>query len=76
MTVVPFKRGGGEPPREAPQIDRESLVELLRLFLDLSDYLKREHDLHKRIELYGIANRLGNTLQPFTRPTQPPKGAA
>lgn len=73
MTVVPFKRGGGEPPREAPQIDRESLVELLDVFLDLSSYIEREHDLHKRIELYGLANRLGDTLHPFT---QPPKGAA
>jgi len=66
MTVVPFKRGGDEPPREAAQIDRESLVELLRLFLDLSDYIKHEHDLRKRIELYGLANRLGDTLQKFT----------
>ena len=76
MTVVPFKRGGGESPREAPQIDRETLVELLALFVDLSAHLKREPALYRRIELYGIANRLGNALQPFTRPTQPPKGAA
>ncbi|SEJ57317.1 hypothetical protein SAMN04244572_04528 [Azotobacter beijerinckii] len=75
MTVVPFKRGGGEPPREVPQIDRESLLELLGVFLDLSSYIEREHDLHKRIELYGLANRLGDTLQQFTRSTQPPKGA-
>ncbi|MDV7212917.1 hypothetical protein [Azotobacter beijerinckii] len=72
MTVVPFKRGGGEPPREAPQIDRESLVELLRVFLTLSAYIEHEHDLHKRVELYGIANRMGAVLHPFT----PPKGAA
>ncbi|MDV7210767.1 hypothetical protein [Azotobacter beijerinckii] len=72
MTVVPFKRRGGEPPREAPQIDRESLVELLGVFIDLSAYIEREHDLHKRVELYGIANRMGAVLHPFT---QPPKGA-
>lgn len=74
MTVVPFKRkrDGGEPPREAPQIDRESLVELLRLFLDLSSYIEHEHDLRKRIELYAMANQLGAVLQQFT---STPKGA-
>lgn len=74
MTVVPFKRkrGGGEPPREAPQIDRETLEELLQAFLDRSGYVDHRYDLHKRIELYHIANRLGDMLQQFT---QPPKGA-
>lgn len=72
MTVVPFKRGGGEPPRKEAHIDRESLVELLGVFIDLSAYIKREHDLHKRIELYGIANRMGAVLQQFT---STPKGA-
>lgn len=72
MAVVPFRRGGGEPPREAPQIDRESLVELLRVFLTLSAYIKHEHDLHKRIELYAMANQLGAVLQQFT---SAPKGA-
>jgi len=71
MTVVPFKRGGDEPPREPPHIDLESLAKLLGLFLDLSSYIEREHDLHKRIELYGIANQLGETLQHFTKA---PKG--
>ncbi|MFC0668928.1 hypothetical protein ACFSKY_07840 [Azotobacter chroococcum] len=74
MTVVPFKRkrGGGEPPREAPQIDREALEELLREFLDRSGYVDHRYSLHKRIELYHIANRLGDVLQQFA---QPPKGA-
>jgi len=76
MTVVPFKRGGDDPPREPPHIDLESLAKLLGLFLDLSSYIEREHDLHKRIELYDMANRMGSTLQQFTQPTQPPKGAA
>lgn len=74
MTVVPFKRkrDGGEPPREAPQIDHESLMELLGVFLDLGDYIRRERDPLKCIELYGIAKRLGDKLQ---QSTQPPKGA-
>lgn len=76
MNVVPFKRGGSEPPREAPHIDLESLGTLLGVFLDLSSYIEQEHDLRKRVELYGIANQMGAVLQPFIQPTQPPKGAA
>jgi hypothetical protein len=74
MNVVPLKRkGGGEPPREAPHIDRDSLCQLLGVFFKLSSYLEREDDEHKRIELYGLANQLGDVLTGFTRT---PKGAA
>lgn len=75
MNVVPFKRRGGEPPREEPHIDLESLGKLLGVFMDLSDYLKHEHDLDKHTELYGLTRRLGDTLLTLTKPTQPPKGA-
>lgn len=72
--VLPMKRkGGGEPPREAPHIDQDSLCKLVGVFFELSHYIECEDDLHKRIELYGIANQLGGVL---TRFTGTPKGAA
>lgn len=74
MNVIPLKRkGGGEPPRETPQIDHDSLCRLLGVFFKLSGYIEREDDPHKRVELYGLANQLGDVLTGFTRT---PKGAA
>ena len=62
-----------ETPREAPHIDHDSLCQLLGVLLKLSGYIEREDDPHKRVELYGLANQLGDVLTGFTRT---PKGAA
>ena len=74
MNVIPLKRkGGGDPPRETPHIDRDSLCQLMGVFFKLSGYIEREDDPHKRLALYGMANQLGAVLTQFTRT---PKGAA
>lgn len=51
-----------------PHMDRQSLLELVDVFFSLSEYIEREEDWRKQIELYDIATQMGAVLHQFAKP--------